>query len=126
MSEPIISPWLIYIISLGQPVEFVAFMGTIICIGLYWIAASVKAEKYHSEGDVAEANTVQKWVVPIGIVCLLLSVLIPTEETCYRMLIASHVTPENINATIDGTENLAKRALELITDSVIKIIKEVK
>ena len=42
------------------------------------------------------------------------------------MLIASYVTPENINATIDGTENLAKRALGLITDSVIKIIKEVK
>lgn len=82
-------------------------------------------KKYVTEADIEEANTVQKWVVPIGIICLLLCILIPSEEVCYRMLIASYVTPENINATIDGSENLAKRALELITDSVIKIIKEV-
>ena len=125
MNEPIISPWLIYTIHISKHISFVSFIGTAICFGLYWIAANVKSEKYVTETDIEEANTVQKWVVPIGIICLLLCILIPSEEICYRMLIASYVTPENINATIDGSENLAKRALELITDSVIKIIKEV-
>jgi len=125
MNEPIISPWLIYMIHVGKHISFVAFISGVFCIGRYWIALSVLSERYANENDVAEAKTVQKWVVPIGIVCLLLTILIPSEETCYQMLIASQVTPENINATIDGTENLAKRALELITDSVIKIIKEV-
>ena len=126
MSEPIISPWLIYMISLGKPVSFVFFVGAVICGGLYFVAVNVRCSGYANEDDIAEAKTAQKWALPIGIVCLVLSVLIPSEEVSYRMLIASQVTPENINATIDGTENLAKRALELITDSVIKIIRETK
>lgn len=126
MSEPIISPWIIYAINLGEHISFVAFLGTLICIGLYWIAAGLRYDHRGNKDAVDEANTIQKWTLPIGIVCLLLCVLIPSEEVCYQMLVASYVTPENINATIDGTENLAKRALELITDSVIKIIKEVK
>lgn len=126
MNTPIISPWLIYMIHISKHISCVAFISTVICFGLYWLAVSVKSEKYVTEASIEEANTVQRWVVPIGVICILLCILIPSEEICYRMLIASHVTPENINATIDGTENLAKRALELITDSVIKIIKEVK
>ena len=126
MSEPIISPWLIYMIGLCKPVSFVFFVGAVICGGLYFIAVNVRSSGYANEDDIAEAKTFQKWTLPIGIVCLVLSVLIPSEEICYRMLIASQVTPENINATIDGTENLVKRALDLITDSVIKIIRETK
>lgn len=126
MNEPIISPWLIYMIHISKHVSFCSFIGVIFCIGLYWIAVSVLSERYVNENDAAEAKTVQRWVVPIGIICILLCILIPSEETCYQMLIASQITPENIQTTVDGTENLVKRALDLITDSVIKIIKEVK
>lgn len=126
MSEPIISPWIIYAINLGEHISVVAFFGTLICFGLYWIATGLRHDYPNDKDAVAEAKTIQKWTLPIGIVCLLLCILIPSEEVCYQMLIASYVTPENINTTIDGTENLTKRALELITDSVIKIIKEVK
>ena len=89
MNEPIISPWLIYMISLGKPIGFVAFVGVVICIGLYWIAVGVRSERCATEDDIAEAKTVQKWTLPIGIVCLVLSIVIPSEEVCYRMLIAS-------------------------------------
>ena len=126
MSEPIISPWLIYMIHISKHISFVAFISVVVSFGLYWVAASVKSEKYVTEDSIEEANTVQRWVVPIGIICILLCILIPSEETCYQMLIASQITPENIQTTVDGTENLVKRALDLITDSVIKIIKEVK
>ena len=126
MSEPIISPWILYAIHLGEHISVVAFFGTLICFGLWWISTGIKHNFHKDKDAIAEANTIQKWAIPTGIVCLLLCILIPSEETCYQMLVASYVTPENINATIDGTENIAKRALELITDSVIKIIKEVK
>ena len=125
MSEPIISPWIIYAIHLGKHISVVAFFGTLICFGLFWISTGIKHDFPKDKDAIAEANTIQKWAIPTGIVCLLLCILIPSEEVCYQMLIASYVTPENINATIDGTENLAKRALDLIVDSVIKIIKEI-
>ncbi len=125
MSEPIISPWLIYFINLVEHISFVSFLGTLICIGLCFISAGMKHDFRRDSDVVAEANTVLKWALPTGIICLLLTILIPSKETCYQMLVASYVTPETINATIDGAENIAKRALDLITDSVIKIIKEI-
>lgn len=125
MSEPIVSPWLIYFINLVEHISFVSFFGTLICIGLCFISGCIKHDFHRDSDAVSEANTVIKWALPTGIVCLLLTILIPSKETCYQMLVASYVTPETINATIDGSENIAKRALDLITDSVIKIIKEI-
>ncbi len=77
MSEPVISPWLICAINLGEHISFVAFLGAIICIGLCWMATGIKHD-FHMDSDVvAGANAILKWAIPTGIVCLLLSILIP-------------------------------------------------
>lgn len=55
-----------------------------------------------------------------GIVCTFISVLTPSKETCYQMMIASLVTKENIEMTAEA----GKEAVDYIIDSIDKLLDE--
>lgn len=59
-------------------------------------------------------------VVPL-LLCLL-AIAIPSKDTMYKMLIASHTTPENIEKII----KLADSLKDEIKDDIKEIIKETK
>ena len=56
----------------------------------------------------------------IGIICTFISILIPSKETCYQMMVASLVTKENIEMTAEA----GKEAVDYIVDSIDKLLDE--
>lgn len=59
-----------------------------------------------------------KYFLIVGLACIFMTVIIPSEETCYKMVAANIVTPKNIEA-VGGT---ATDIIDYIVDSVEEII----
>ena len=55
-----------------------------------------------------------------GIVCTFISILTPSEDTCYKMMVASLVTKENIEITAEA----GKEAVDYIVNSIDKLLDE--
>lgn len=52
-----------------------------------------------------------------------LVILIPPKETMYQMLMAYNVTPEFLLKSGETAEVIARRALDLIADTAIKVME---
>lgn len=98
MNEPIISPWIFYLIDMADGLKIawcvVSFMG-------FAVAAVAMVE----EG-------ISKWWA-IGCAALLcIGLLMPTSATVYKMAISSYVTPNNIELLKGGTKGLVDYIVE--------------
>lgn len=95
--EPIISPWLIYLLSLVGALKVVsAIAGGVSLVGLL-IGVMTLAEDF-SEEDRKKSKRVCKYSALGIIIFVLLSIFIPSEETLMAMIAASYATPDNIQA----------------------------
>lgn len=56
----------------------------------------------------------------IGIICTFISILAPSKETCYQIMVASFITKENIEMTAEA----GKEAVDYIVDSIDKLLDE--
>lgn len=135
--EPIVSPWLIYFIDFSGRLQFVCVCGILICVYLY-VRLGCKIDELEDRRIDATNTRKNRRLTKICIfMFILLFTFVPGQETLIKMIIASYLTPDNI-ATVgryageavdmagNYTENVTVKALDLITDSAIKIIKELK
>ena len=114
MDEPIINPWLIYLIEVAHSIEG-------FCLIMFLISSlGIVADCIHNE----RLPTFSMCVIPV--LCALIITAIPSKDAIYKIIIASYVTPDLLLKTGETGEVVATRALDLIADSVIKIIREVK
>ena len=114
MAEPIISPWLIYFAEIADSIECVFVLGLILTFARAMVRC-IYEEKFPS---------FSMWFIIT--LCALIVALVPPKDAIYKIIIASNVTPELLLKTGETAEAVATRALDLIADSVIKIIREVK
>lgn len=108
MMKPIINPWLIYFASradaLGTLFLIVAIVAFVIC----WIGFD----------DLTKNGF--KLFISIGIISMILTVLTPTTETVYTMMVANEITSDNIQAV----GKTGKDVVDYITDQIDKVINE--
>lgn len=100
MNEPIISPWFFYFVGMTTPLIFITGMLSIIFIVITFIRF---AEERPFKQEVC-------------IACLLLSisVLIPSESTCYKMLLAQNVTRQTLVTAGETLDAVIDKAVEKI------------
>lgn len=111
MNTPIIKPSLIYLINLCDNFKTVLFIvmlvaGFVVVIGLY---------EYLDEEE--ERQYFNKWFkIPIIalISSLALNIALPSEKTCYTMLVSSQLTPQNIQSV----GNDLKSAVDYIFEKI--------
>lgn len=112
--NPIISPWIFYWIYIFNAVDAVAFLCAIattlgtLCFGVMAL----------NNYDTRERSNAVKWAkrFAVGLVIsIVLGVLTPPEETCYKMLAAKMFTQDNIN-----------NATEYVTDVIDYAVDKVK
>lgn len=104
MNEPIISPWLIYLLDVSDAIKCTMF---VIAIAFGVIALFV----FCADG---EFTTQTKRATIIFIVATVLAIFVPSERTMYKMIIVSHVTPANIQKAGDSIDAVIDRAIEKI------------
>ena len=111
MNEPIISPWLIYLLDILPSIELaIATMTLLYLLGLIFL--TMYQERFPSFTEA----------LPL-VMGTVLIVLIPPKATMYQMLMAYNVTPEFLLKSGETAEVIARRALDLIADTAIKVME---
>ena len=114
MDEPIISPWLIYLIGSVDGV-----LAWVITIGLCSLALAVACEK-------SKWYRRSKIFMIVSIIFISLFTLIPNSRTLTSLILIQYITPNNIKATNELSSEVVKNGLDYLNDKVIEIIREIK
>lgn len=95
--EPIVSPWLIYSLSIvGSLWELCSFI-SVTCLLLAFVMR-IEMNDIYDENDLSKCRRWLKLLIVVAAVFALLSFFLPTKETYMAMIAASYVTTDNIQA----------------------------
>mgnify|MGYP002521925336 CR=1 FL=1 len=99
----IVNPWIFYLAGICENLGFVAVLIVfVICIYLM-----VRMIGYYADGMKHWWDKNFKIAAIIGLLFLVLAIIIPSQSTCYKMIIASQVTAENLDKVEDTIERIA-------------------
>lgn len=110
--KPIINPWWIYLAGQCENVMALLTISGIILLIISFIWGIA-----YMSGDVQRSP---KKTFTIAIIALLISVLIPNQETVYTMMTVKYITPNNIEAVGSTVESTIDYIVEKIEEIVNK------
>lgn len=130
--EPIISPWLIYLAGIVNPLKFalglIAFIGFVACFVLgcfYYIEGPCDGcrEEYNRKAEIKQAGALKlmKVVAPITVISFLVQVFIPDKDTLIAMTVANIVTVDNIQGANEFVKTNVQDYINMLTDAINKV-----
>ena len=116
--EPIINPLWFYLIDvLGSFRIVILFTGIVL---LFIIIAGAYLTLYPKEfKDWLKSKRFEKLLI-LGVLLIMIGVLFPCQETAYKMLTASLITPDNIAATGGAVQDI----VDYIVNSVNELLNQ--
>lgn len=145
--QPIISPWIFYIIDMLPKLSGITFLICLLGLAGFLVVLIQDITVSYNDGagwkeriDPAKQKLKTRLLYTTGIISFIGfvgMVLIPSQDTAYKMLIASYITPDNINAVVDGTGALvdrgvsyigeiSKSGLQTLMQSIVETARELK
>lgn len=117
MNEPLINPWIFWMIdvlhALNDLGEIVWTLSILVLGVLYALKKVTERDNYKTAFTV---------LTTVMIISALTFIVIPTKEGMYKMLIASQVTPHNLQVS----QEVANDLLDNIEERAVKLIQEAK
>ena len=111
--KPIINPWLFYLVDMIGSFQILSILIVLLII----ISFAIEILKYDEAMDeldkVKVIKTFKKKVIVIALL-ITFAIFLPSKDTCYKMMIASQVTDNNI-----------QKAEDVIKDSVDYIFEKI-
>lgn len=98
--EPIINPWIFYFMSLADGFRAAGYILSITAFG----AGVVSILVYNMENDGLMPWKYLKWFVIAFVAGGAISIFIPSQEVITKMLVASFITPDNIELGVEGVK----------------------
>ena len=113
--KPIINPWLFYLVDLLDGLKMLCILAVPVLIFVIAII-TIRIDDLGSknEKELNSSKRTRKIVILFSILLLIVIPFIPSKETCYKMMIASQVTDNNI-----------QKAEDVIKDSVDYIFEKI-
>lgn len=114
MTEPIISPWLIYAIDILDSISGAAnFVCAASAVVLFLLLLTRRDGRFDSYDEFIRAiNHLCKRAIIVFLSALLVATIIPDKRTSYEMLAAAYVTPANVERAADILDRFADRILK--------------
>ena len=116
--KPIINPWLFYIVDVIDNFKSACFiLLLIIAIGFGATVIIVIGEDVEGvELDEVKVIKTLKRMVVVGVLLMTFNMLLPSKETCYKMMIASQITDNNIQKAEDTIKESVDYIFEKINE----------
>lgn len=130
--EPIISPWLIYLAGIVNPLKaslsFVACVGFIswfVVGGYYYVCSPCDgcSEEYNRKQENKQRGLwkMLKVIVPITVASFILQAFLPDKETLIAMAVANIVTVDNIQGANEFVKTNVQDYINMLTDAINKV-----
>lgn len=107
MMKPIINPWLFYLTDVLSGIKWLLIVFFALALFLYLLAFCFYFLDMSELPDWFKLKNIVFLVIPI-----IIGLLIPTENTVYKMLIASYTTPNNIEYVKETGKDLVDYIIE--------------
>lgn len=127
----IINPWWFYLISVLSTVSllsvlyFLLSLAAFIFIGIGFASEVDSREERGNENGNDDTYKWWKKAFKISTVILVSSIMllvfVPSEKTMDKMLIASVVTKQNVEAGADFTQDQISKLIDKISDAAVKV-----
>lgn len=122
--NPIISPLWFYLIGIGADIQILLGIvgGTIAtAAGIALIISAIEYYNYNYNHESSlKIIKISKKYFMIGLMISFFAVFIPSKETCYQMIAATVVTPNNIEIVGETTTDI----IDYIIESVDTLLEE--
>lgn len=110
--EPIINPWLFYLIAVVDDAQwflniiiFLSIASFIVISTYYFIEfCSDDYRKEHKENALKNSKSILKKIFKTFIACSVAISIIPGSDTIYKMIVADNITPNNLEIVSDTVE----------------------
>ena len=139
MNEPIISPWLFYFADMLCPLPVLLCVIITVCVATYILCNACRKDAYLRLNNYRDGDNRPYWVSEakeeiksfdakikvakvVGIISLILALFVPSKETAYKMFIAYHVTPANIQMT----EDMVDKSIDKVIEKIINYQKKLE
>lgn len=115
--EPIISPWLIYSLSIvGSLWKLCGFISAI-CLLLAFVMR-IEMNDIYDEKALSKCHCWLKLLIVVAAVFALLSFFLPTKETYMAMIAASYATPDNIQIVQGNIIDFVGKLTEAVSQNM--------
>lgn len=115
--EPIISPWIIYTVSLVNKAWICAlvtlFLSPVYFLVIY-LGCAVEEECFIEKGNSKKYVKYGAYAVLIALITV---IVLPTKDTMIAMLVSSYITPDNIALVQDNLVDFVKRIMEVVNSN---------
>ena len=130
--EPIISPWLIYLAGIVNPLKFalglIAFLGFIASFifgGYYYIEQPCDGcgDEYNRKAEAKQKGALKviKIIAPITVISFLVQAFIPDKDTLIAIAVANIVTVDNIQGANEFVKTNVQDYINMLTDAINKV-----
>ena len=130
--EPIISPWMIYLINLAPNIwkMLCTLAGVCVCISVCAIFCRLmctddrwETPEQHKRNAVFRDKcfTVIKYLLPVGLVAFILQAFIPSRETMIAMVVANYITPDNFYGANEVIKSNLQDYINIIVEGINKV-----
>lgn len=112
--KPIINPWLIYFVDSLDLVQLSCILMVIALVVAILILTCRMDDLEYKEKELKSARRTRKIVIFFSVLLLIVIPFIPSRETCYKMMIASQITDNNIQKA----EDIIKCSVDYIFEKI--------
>ena len=113
--KPIINPWLFYLVDCLDGLKMVCIIAVpVLVIVIGYLTITIDDLGRGEEKELKSAIRTRKIVILFSILLLIVIPFIPSKETCYKMLIASQITDNNVQKA----EDVIKRSVDYIFEKI--------
>lgn len=96
--EPIISPWVFYLIGVVDKLHTGLLVFMAMCVGVFVLAGMTYMDFCSTEKQKEQSLKTGTIAGALFLVAGIVSIFVPDETVLYKMLTASYLTPDNIGA----------------------------
>lgn len=113
--KPIINPWLFYLVDSIDGVKIVCILVVIaLTFAIVLLTAIIHDLGWDEKEELKSAKRTRKIMIFVSILLLIVIPLIPSKETCYKMMVASQITDTNIQKA----EDVIKESVDYIFEKI--------
>ena len=115
--KPIINPWLFYLVDCLEGLKMVCIISVpVLVIVIGFLTATIDDLGRGEEKEEKSYKRTRKIVILFSIFLLIVIPFIPSKETCYKMMVASQITDNNIQKAEDTIKNSVDYIFEKINE----------
>ena len=112
--KPIINPWMFYLVDCLDGLKMLCILAVpLLVLVIGYITIRIDDLKPNKEKELKSSRRTRKIVIFFSILILIVIPFIPSKETCYKMMVSSQITDNNI-----------QKAEDVIKDSVDYIFEK--